>query len=176
MNKIIVISAAMAALALSGCRSVSVLNKGQDYVRDQDGKPVLVDGKPVVYSLGWDVKQWQHWMTTHADQMSVSIKPDEITFDLNGLDSKPDSDGLSKLVEKALSGAAELAAKIGAAVASSGGTVGLDAVASYVKQFMSKGGDPSKATVTISDGVVTCTDGSCTYTAPCSDGSCSYGE
>lgn len=169
MNKIMLIAALVAASIATGCRSVRVKNHGQDYVRTADGGALVVDGQPVVISKGWDVTHWQHWMITKADDIFASIKKDAIEFHLTGLEEKSDGEGLSLVVEKSLAGAAELASKIGAAIATSGGTAGADAIYGFVKQFISKGGDPSKAKVTISDGVLTCTDGSCTVSGECTD-------
>lgn len=162
-------SALVATAMLAGCRSVEVENYGQDYVRNAAGDPVLVDGKPVIIGKGWAVSHWQHWMSTQADTLTAEIAPEKIGFTLNGLTSNPDSDGLAKVIEKSLTGAAELSAKIAAAFATSGGSAGADAIYGYVKQFLAKGGDPSKATVTVTDGKLTCTDGSCTVSGECSD-------
>ena len=112
MRNIIIIG--LAAAALAGCRSVTVKNYGQEVVD--------VNGVQTVISKGWYVSHWQHWMITKADNISASIKPEEITFGLAGLDEKSDGDGLSKVVSASLSGAAELATKIGAAIATAGGT------------------------------------------------------
>ena len=172
MHKLMLI-AAFAAAALTGCRSVEVANHGQDYVRDKDGNPILVDGKPVIFGKGWSVDHNQHWMITKADTINAAIKGNEITFNMNGLNTQPDSDGIGKVIDNTLKGAAELAAKIGAAVATSGGSAGTDAIYGYVKQFIAEGGDPAKATVTVTDGNLTCTDGSCTVSTPCPGGNCS---
>ena len=169
MNKIMLIAAIVAAAIVTGCRSVGVENYGQDYVKDKDGNPVLVDGKPVMYGKGWSVDHFQHWMITQADTINATVKDDEITFGMNGLNTHPDAEGLGKVVDSSLKGAAELAAKIGAAIATSGGSAGADAIYGYVQQFLAKGGDPSKATVTVTDGNLTCTDGSCTVTGDCAD-------
>lgn len=169
MSKFMIVVVALAAATFCGCRSVSVENFGQDYVRTDKGGAVLVDGKPVVFSKGWEVEHFQHWMVTKADTINATIKPKEIAFTLNGLSTNPDSEGLASVVKASLSGAAELAAKVAAAFASSGVTAGADAIYNYVKQFISQGGDASKATVTISDGKVVCTDGSCTVTGACSE-------
>lgn len=108
---------AAAALALCfvlvGCRSVEVVNHGQDYVRNADGSPVLVDGKPVLYSKGWEVDQFQHWMTTKADSLKAEIKPDAVKFSLNGLNSDPDGEDIEKTVS---SGGSAAGAVVGAAV------------------------------------------------------------
>lgn len=172
MKKLLMI-ALIAAAIVTGCRSVEVENYGQDYVKDKDGNPVLVDGKPVMYGKGWAVDHFQHWMITQADTINATVKDDEITFGMNGINTKPDAEGLGKVVDNSLKGAAELAAKIGAAIATSGGSAGADAIYGYVKQFLSKGGDPGKATVTVTDGNITCTDGSCSITGSCADGNCS---
>lgn len=173
MKKIMLMAALAVASIVTGCRSVGVVNNGQDYIRNQDGSPVLVSGEPVIYSRGWSVDHFQHAMMTTADSISATVKDGEINFAMNGLNTVPDYDGITKLVDRSLKGAAELAAKIGAAIATSGGSTGADAVWGYVKEFIGRGGDPSKASVSISDGRLTCTDGNCTITGSCTDGSCS---
>lgn len=170
MKRLKIASVAIAAAIgmAAGCRSVEVENYGQDYVKDADGNPILVDGKPVMYGKGWSVDHFQHWMMTDADAITANVRPQEIDFALNGLKSKPDSDGLANVVDKSLTGAATLAAKIGAAIATGGGSIGAEAIVNYVKGFMKAGGDADKATFDLSDGHVTITDGNIT----CVDGSC----
>ena len=161
MKHIIGITVALALLG--GCRSVTVKNYGQEVVD--------VNGKQTVISKGWYVSHWQHWMITRADNISASIKPEEITFGLAGLDEKSDGDGLSKVVSASLSGAAELATKVGAAIATAGGTACADSISGLVAKFVKAGGDTAKASVsckdgscTITDGATTCTGDSCYYT------------
>ena len=160
MKNIIIIG--LAAAALAGCRSVTVKNYGQEVVD--------VNGKQTVISKGWYVSHWQHWMITRADNISASIKPEEITFGLAGLDEKSDGDGLSKVVSASLSGAAELATKVGAAIATAGGTACADSISGLVSKFVKAGGDASKASVSCKDGNCTITDGSTT----CTGDSCYY--
>ena len=76
--------------------------------------------------------------------------------------------GMLQRCNVGLKGAAELAAKIGAAIASSGGSVGAETIAGWVKNYIAAGGDVNKATVTcaggncsFSDGSVTCINGAC---------------
>ena len=160
MKNIIVIG--LAAAALAGCRSVTVKNYGQEVVD--------VNGKQTVISKGWYVSHWQHWMITRADNISASIKPEETTFGLAGLDEKSDGDGLSKVVSASLSGAAELATKIGAAIATAGGTACADSISGLVAKFVKAGGDTAKASVACKDGSCTITDGATT----CTGDSCYY--
>ena len=160
MRNIIIIG--LAAAALAGCRSVTVKNYGQEVVD--------VNGKQTVVSKGWYVSHWQHWMITKADNISASIKPEEITFGLTGLDEKSDGDGLSKVVSASLSGAAELATKIGAAIATAGGTACADSISGLVAKFVNAGGDTEKASVSCKDGSCTITDGATT----CTGDSCYY--
>ena len=154
MKNIIIIG--LAAAALAGCRSVTVKNYGQEVVD--------VNGKQTVISKGWYVSHWQHWMITKADNISASIKPEEITFGLAGLDEKSDGDGLAKVVTASLSGAAELATKIGAAIATAGGTACADSISGLVARFVKAGGDTAKASVSCKDGSCTITDGATTCT------------
>ena len=160
MKNIIIIG--LAAAALAGCRSVTVKNYGQEVVD--------VNGVKTIISKGWYVSHWQHWMITKADNISASIKPEEITFGLTGLDEKSDGDGLAKVVTASLSGAAELATKIGAAIATAGGTACADSISGLVAKFVKAGGDTAKASVACKDGSCTITDGATT----CTGDSCYY--
>ena len=79
---------AMLAVAFyfAGCRAVTVENYGEEPVRDAEGKPVtLADGKAQTIKKGWKVHHNQHWMNTAADSINASIKPEEISFSMNGL-------------------------------------------------------------------------------------------
>ena len=138
----------LAALALAGCRVVEVENRG--------------DGQ------GWRVYHNQHWMTTRADTITATVQPGgAIRFTMNGLNSEP-SDELRLLIDTSLKGAAELAAKVGAAIATSGGSVAGDAGAALLQnaiaRYISKGGSTETATVTCKDGSCTITDGTVTET------------
>ena len=168
MKKLMTI-AALAATA-TACRVVEVENHGEGILVDTNGAPVLVKGNIVRYSKGWTVYHNQHWMATEADSLEASVKAGEIYFSLNKLNTSP-SEELAKLVDVSLKGAAELAAKIGAAIATSGGSVAGDAAKAYIKKsignFIAKGGDASKATVTCENGACTISDGSVTET--CTD-------
>ena len=182
MNKIPMLAAlATMSLLLGGCRVVKVDTRGEEIARDKDGNPVLLDGKIQTARKGWEVYHNQHWMVTEADSLTATVKPDDIAFALNGLNSHPDGTNLVALVSSSMEGAATLAAKIGAAIATGGGSTaaegGASAVVALAKQacalFTSKGGDATKASVsTASDGTVTVTDGSNTVT--CKDGECTY--
>ena len=160
MKNIIVIG--LAAAALAGCRSVTVKNYGQEVVD--------VNGVKTIISKGWYVSHWQHWMITKADAVEANVKPGEIEFKLNGLDEMPDGDGLAKVVTASLSGAAELATKIGAAIATAGGTACADSISGLVAKFVNAGGDTAKASVSCKDGSCTITDGATT----CTGDSCYY--
>ena len=167
----IIMAAALAGLAtVAGCRVVEVENRGEEIARDADGKPVkLQDGTIQTVKRGWSVYHNQHWMVTEADSLTAHVEAGKIDFALNGLNTLPDGTNLNALVVGSLEGTANLAAKVGAAIATSGGSTGAEAVAAWVKSFVAAGGNPAKATVsctngscTITDGAVTCKDGSCT--------------
>lgn len=168
---VIVAAAIGLAGAVSGCRSVEVENYGEEVVKNADGVPVLTtDGKIQTIKKGWRVDHFQHWMITEADAITATVRPDEISVSLNGLNSRPDGTNVVALVDTSFKGATELAAKIGAAIASSGGSVGVEAAASALaSKFLASGGSSEKASVSVTDGVVTCTDGSCSVSGACSD-------
>lgn len=166
----LMIAAVLAACAV-GCRVVKVENYGEEIARDADGKPVvLVDGRLQTIKKGWSVYHNQHWMITEADQMNAKIKPEAIEFSLNGLNTKPDGENLNALVKNLLDGAAELATKVGAAIATAGGTACADSISGLVAKFIKAGGKVEKASVSCKDGSCTITDGATT----CTGGSCYY--
>lgn len=170
MHKTMMLAAIAAMAICGGCRVVEVENRGDGFLTDKDGQPVLVNGQPVKYSKGWNIYHNQHWMATEVDNMEAHIKPEDISFSMNKLTAKP-SEELRLLVDTSLKGAAELAAKIGAAIATSGGSVAGDAAVSAIKSavssYISKGGSVENATVTCEGSNCTITDG--TVTETCTD-------
>ena len=184
------IIAALAALtaAFVGCTSTTIEWGGQNAVRDADGH-VLTDpsGKPYYEKPQNYYHQNKHWTDEKVQDLRVAANADgSYEATLGHYDSVVNASNLVALVREGLSGSAELAGRIGAAIATSGGSVaaegGAGAIVALAKQayssFKSGGGDESKAvvstsangTVSVSDGKVctTCTDGSCT-TGSCSD-------
>lgn len=183
MNKLMMAFAVGAAiLSMTGCKSISVDRRGFDVARDAQGNIVCTNGVPVIIDLGWEFSYWQHWQLVKFDDMSAGIRPGEITVSIGGYYSAADSN-LVALVNVSLQGAAELAAKIGTAIATCGGSAaaegGAAAIVSLAKtayeKFKAKGGNEAKAVVTsAADGTVTVTDG--TVGVQCKDGECSYCE
>ena len=187
----IVMCGLCAALTATGCKSIDVERHGQTLatyidtngvervVLDEKGRPVLLDG-------GWEVSYFQHWMWTKLDMLNATAGTG-VTLAINGYESGVDTN-LVALVDVSLRGTAELAAKIGAAIATCGASSaaegGAASIVALAKQaynrFVSRGGNVSKAvvssaadgTVTVTDGTVgvQCKDGSC---SDCADGSCS---
>lgn len=176
---------AMAALstAIIGCKSITVDRRGQELAKDKDGNVLCgTNGVPIILDKGWEIDYWQHWQLVKFDDMQAAIKPEEISFALGGYYSAADSN-LVALVDVSLRGAAELAAKIGTAIATCGASSaaegGAAAIVSLAKtayaKFKAKGGNEAKAVVTsAADGTVTVSDG--TVGVQCKDGECSYCE
>ncbi len=157
-------------IMVSGCRSIEVVNHGEEAVRNAAGEPVLsASGEVQKISRGWEVSHFQHWMITAADNMSASVKPNDISFAINGLNSRPDGTNIVGVIDASFSGANRLAATIAAYIG--GGTV-TDAAWSAAKnlydKFVAAGGDPDAATVECKNGTCTITDGTV-----CADGKCS---
>ena len=180
MRRVMVI-AAVAAVAFAGCKSITVDRRGQEVARDALGAVIYgTNGAPVIIDRGWEVSYWQHWQLVRFDDMAAAVKPGEITLSIGGYYSAADSN-LVALVAVSLQGAAELATKIGAAIATCGGSSaaegGAAAIASLAKvaysKFKAKGGDEAKAVVTsAADGTVTVSDG--TVGVTCKEGTCEY--
>lgn len=157
---------------IAGCLAIKVEDYGHEPVRDAAGNPV-VDSNGVVQT----VHKGQRW---HYNKNMVEQTCEEI-----GFNRKPGDDislvvknyrdvvsaELNKVVDTSMKGAAELAAKIGAAIATSGGSVageaGTSALKNAIKSYLGKGGDAKNATVTCKDGNCTISDG--TVTETCTD-------
>ena len=173
--------AAFAVAFMTGCRVVEVENRGEGIVTDANGAPLVVNGALQKYNKGWNVYHNQHWMMTKADTMEAHIKPDDISFSMNGLDAQP-SEYSVKYIDTVFTGTTTLASKVVAACLTGGISVaaegGAQTVENLCKLYAAKGGnvekteitvDKTKGTVTLSDGNVTETGTVCTN---CADGSC----
>lgn len=163
-------------LLLAGCTSTSAEWGGERVVVGADGAP-LVDKDGVVQKVKEPVrlKSLRHWNDTHIDVAKLLVTRDQIDFAMNGYKSEP-SEEFNKMVESAFKGAAELAAKIGAAIATSGGSVAGEAaytaLRNAIAKYISKGGSAEKAKITCEGGNCTISDG--TVTEVCTD--CMYQE
>lgn len=179
MKKLMMIALAACAAVIAGCRAVTVENYGEEIARDAENRPVtLADGRIQTVKKGWKVHHNQHWMNTTADSVTASVKPEEIAFAMNGLNSQP-SEELGKVVEKAFDGGTKLVTAIGEAyVKIAGGGAQASTVLSSAEKiyeyFKGKGGDAEKATVTTTaDNKVQVTDGTtciqCDSAGNCTD-------
>ena len=152
MKKLMTICALAALAFAGGCRVVEVENRGEGFLTDKDGQPVLVNGQPVRYAKGWNVYHNQHWMVTEADNLEAHIKPEDISFSMAKLNTKP-SEELNKLVGTSLDGLTKLVVACADAYTKIAGggaqaDVALTSAKKVLEYFSSKGGDLTKATVT----------------------------
>lgn len=170
----VVALAALLALPefFQGCTALKVTDYGHEVVRDSDGKPLVdKDGKVQTVHKG------QRW---HYNKNMVEQAYDEVEFERQlhnvvkfRISNYKDavSPELNKIIDTSFKGAAELAAKIGAAIATSGGSVAgeaaYSALSQSIKSYLSKGGSAENATVECKDGSCTITDG--TVTETCTD-------
>ena len=166
----LLVGAVIAGMLVGGCKSIEVEKRPQSaltwtdtngvvhVVLDKADKPVILDG-------GWVVDYFQHWTWTKLDTLQATAGTG-VTLSLNGYETGVDSN-LVALVKTSFDGAALLAAKIGAAIATSGGSAAAEGVAALVKKFVASGGDVSKATVSCANGACTVTDG--TVCESCTD-------
>ena len=181
LSAIIAIIAVIAiADLLTGCVAIKVEDYGQEVVRDAAGNPV-VDTNGVVQT----VHKGQRWhynknmVEQSAEEIDFTRKPgDDIHFLVKNYRDVVSAE-LNKVIDTSFKGAAELAAKIGAAIATSGGSVageaGTSALKNAISSYLAKGGNPDNTTVTCKDGSCTFTDGTVTETcADCVD--CSFSQ
>ena len=156
------------ALFLCGCTSTTAEWGGESVVYGLDGAP-LVDKDGVVQKVKNPVKlsSWRHWIKTLFTAAKLTVKKDEIELAMDGYKSEP-SEELNKVIETSFKGASELAAKVGAAIATSGGSVageaGFSMLKKAIKNYVTKGGDASKAKITCEGRNCTLSDGTVTET------------
>ena len=166
------IALAACAAAMTGCVAVEVEDYGYEVVKDESGAP-LRDANGVVQT----VHKGQRW---HMNKNMVEQQYDDVEFErqLNNvikfrISNYKDavSPELNKIIDTSFKGAAELAAKVGAAIATSGGSVAgeaaYSALSKTIKNYLSKGGSAEKATIECKDGSCTISDG--TVSEVCED-------
>jgi len=159
------------ALVFVGCTSTTAEWGGESVVYGLDGAP-LVDKDGVVQKVKNPVKlsSWRHWIKTLFTAAKLTVKKEEIELAMDGYKAEP-SEELNKVIETSFKGASELAAKVGAAIATSGGSVageaGFALLKSAITKYITRGGDASKAKITCEGGNCTITDG--TITETCAD-------
>ena len=179
MKKLMMIALVACAAVITGCRAVTVENYGEEIARDAESKPVtLADGRIQTVKKGWRVHHNQHWMTTRADSIEAHIKPEDIAFAMNGLNTQP-SEELNKLVGTSLDGLTKLVVACADAYTKIAGggaqaDTALNVAARVANYFRDRGGDVTKATVTTTaDNKVQVSDGStcisCDAAGNCTD-------
>ena len=151
-------------MLMPGCVAIEVEDYGDEVVKDASGNPVCASNGVVQ-----TVHKGQRW---HLNKNMVDQAYESVEFErqlqnviklrvANYKDAV--SPELNKLVDTSVKGAAELAAKVGAAIASSGGSVAGEAAYSAleqkIKSYLAKGGSAEKATVTCEGGSCTISDG-----------------
>ena len=166
MKKLIIVAALAAVAGFTGCKSIEVERKGQTIAAYTDTNGVVravcdASGKPVLLDGGWTVDYFQHWNWQRFDTLNATAGAG-VMLQLNGYQSGADSN-LIALVKTSFDGATYLAAKIGAAIASCGGSCAADGlggmIGTAVQNFLTKGGDVKNATITCKDGNCTISDG-----------------
>lgn len=172
MKKLMMIALAACAAVMTGCVSMEVEDYGYDVVKDAAGNPVC-DTNGVVQTVykgqKWDFNK--NMVDQAYDDVDFKrMKGNEIALRISNYKDQV-SPELNKVVETSFKGAAELAAKIGAAIATSGGSIageaGYSALRNAIAKYISKGGSAEKAKITCEGGNCTITDG--TVTETCTD-------
>lgn len=177
MKKLMMIALAACAAVMTGCVAIEVEDYGDEVVKDSAGNPVCASNGVVQ-----TVHKGQRW---HLNKNMVEQAYDEVEFERQlhnvvkfRISNYKDavSPELNKVIDTSFKGAAELAAKIGAAIATSGGSVAgeaaYSALSQSIKSYLSKGGSAENAKITCENGSCTISDG--TITETCTD--CMYTE
>lgn len=164
MKKIIIVSL---FAALAGCQTVIQAEKFPERLE-------IVEEKPIILSGGWRASARSPlWATESLRGLDLGVATNStVYFRLDAYDRDLSTNAVV-LTEKTLDGAANLAAKIGAAFATGGASVTADAASAAAKalydKFVAAGGNPDNATVECKDGVCTVRDGSVCESGNCSE-------
>ena len=179
MKKLMMIALAACAATMTGCKSIEVDRRGQTLATDANGAVVkTAAGEPLVLDMGWSVDYFQHWNWQEFDALSAKAGQAELA--INNYKGGADATNLTALVQTSFAGGANLATAIGEAyVKIAGGgaqaTTVLSSAQKVYEYFVGKGGDASKANVTVDEAAKTLKvdDGttciSCDAAGNCSD-------
>lgn len=154
-----------AAATFAGCKSIEVERRSQTLAFDKNGETVrTAAGEPVILDGGWKVDYFQHWNTQRFD--SLSAKAGQAELSINNYESSADTN-LVALVDASAKGAALLAERVAAAVASFGGSTTAEAISAAIEKYVGAGGDAAKAAVKCENGKCTITDGTVSECIDC---------
>ena len=185
MKKLMMMCAACAAAMMmtTGCKSIGVERKAQTLatVQNADGTAQVVKdaaGNPIVLDGGWSVDYFQHWNWQEFDALTAKAGQAELA--INNYRGGADATNLTALVHTSLDGLTKLAVAVGEAyekIAGGGAqaSTALKTSRSILEYFTSRGGDASKAKVTVDEAAKTLKvdDGStcilCDAAGNCSD-------
>ena len=156
----------LAAVAtFAGCKSIEVEKRSQTLAFDKNGETVrTAAGEPVILDGGWKVDYFQHWNTQKFD--SLTAKAGQAELAINNYESSADTN-LVALVDVSAKGAALLAERVAAAVASFGGSTTAEALSAAIEKYVRAGGSTAKAAVKCEDGKCTITDGTVSECIDC---------
>ena len=183
MKKLMLIALAACAAAITGCKSIEVDRKAQSLatVQNADGTAQVVKdaaGNPIILDGGWSVDYFQHWNWQEFD--SLAAKAGQAELAINNYKGGADATNLTQLVHTSLDGLTKLAVAVGEAyekIAGGGAQAStvLKTSKNVLEYFTSKGGDATKANVTVDEAAKTLkvTDGttciSCDSAGNCTD-------
>ena len=183
MKKLMLIALAACAAAITGCKSIEVDRKAQSLatVQNADGTAQVVKdaaGNPIILDGGWSVDYFQHWNWQEFD--ALSAKAGQAELSINNYKGGADATNLTQLVHTSLDGLTKLAVAVGEAyekIAGGGAQAStvLKTSKNVLEYFTSKGGDATKANVTVDEAAKTLkvTDGttciSCDSAGNCTD-------
>jgi len=158
------------ALVFVGCTSTYAKWGGERVVCDLEGRPIVAnDGTVQKVKEPVELSSWRHWTDSLIGTATLGIRKDSIDFQMQNYSSKP-SEELAKTIDVSLKGAAELAAKVGAAIATAGGSVageaGYAALRNAIANYIANGGDVKNVKVECKDGNCTLSDGSVSEECP----------
>ena len=169
MKKLIMLSTVLLSGVFAGCQTYITAEKRPESILPVYGPDGLATGY-IIASGGWTASARSPlWATESLRGLDIGVQTNGDVHLILGEYSRDLSTNAVQMTRILTDGAVSLAAKIAAAIVSSGASPAADGVSELVRKFVASGGDATKATVSCRDGTCTVTDG----TVTCDDSGCS---
>ena len=168
MKRLLVLSVFIAAV-FGGCQTYITAEKRPESILPVSDSSGNVTGY-IVASGGWTASARSPlWAAESLRGLDIGVGTNGTVHLILGEYQRDLSTNAVEMTRILTDGAVSLAAKVTAAIVSSGASPAADGVSALVQKFIASGGDASKATVTCAEGKCSVTDGYVT----CDDSGCS---
>ena len=167
-HRIAILSVLCAAVFGGGCQTYITAEKRPESILPVSDSSGNVTGY-IIASGGWTASARSPlWAAESLRGLDIGVGTNGTVHLILGEYNRDLSTNAVAVTRILTDGAVNLAAKITAAIVSSGASPAADGIAALGSRYRAAGGDAEKAQITCSDGTCTVTDGAIT----CTDGGC----